>query len=85
MSASYAAGVTYDFYQCTTCRRLTTQPELVAALGQARGCRCGGLKFSPTNLPWSGWLRPRVLRFAWQRLRAEGLGALTRDRSEPRA
>lgn len=65
---------TYDFYRCQRCQRLITAPQLARALavqpdGTFRVCPCGGLKFSPTWPIWYEFLYPRVLTFAWQRIR----------------
>lgn len=65
---------TYDFYRCRQCQRLTTQPELTARLAAGQvTCGCGGTQLSPSNLPWWGWLLPRVWTFAVARVRAIGV------------
>ena len=72
----------YDFYRCYMCRRLLTRLEEDAALhgGSKRGetdmgmlimCPCGSGKYSPTNLLWYEWFYPRVLKFAWLRIRGK--------------
>jgi hypothetical protein len=61
-----------DFWHCEKCGRLCTKLEMDGALGltpRASACPCGGLKFSPTNLPWWGWVLPRVWIFALHRAR----------------
>jgi len=63
----------YDFYRCQRCQRLITAPQLARALtptdGVLRICPCRGLKFSPTWPIWYEFLLPRVLAFAWTRIR----------------
>jgi DNA-directed RNA polymerase subunit RPC12/RpoP len=63
----------YDFYVCGRCNRLITAPEISRALGvgpkNTYACTCGGRKIMPANLPWYGWLLPRVWTFAIARLR----------------
>lgn len=69
---SVSAIPQFDFYRCigtSGCGRIVTGPEMVAGLSSGCPCPCGGLKFSPINLPWYGWFIPRVWRFAIQRLR----------------
>ena len=66
-------AVPYDFFLCQKCHRLCTAVEVAQTLGlnppRRSPCACGGLKVSPTNLPWWGWLLPRVWTFAVARLR----------------
>lgn len=62
----------YDFYRCigaSGCRRIITKPEMTVGFETGVPCRCGGLKFSPINLPWYGWFIPRILKFAIWRFR----------------
>ncbi len=68
------ADFDYDFTRCRTCQRLGTRLELARALapgGSGLACPCGGLQVSPANLPWYGWLLPRVWTFAVARLRGQ--------------
>lgn len=61
----------YDFYQCQRCYRICTSDELSRALGKhgtGSACPCGGMKYSPVNLPWYGLCWPRVWAPAWRRL-----------------
>lgn len=49
---------------------MITQPELAVTLETGvPPCSCGSMKIQPTNLRWYHWLLPRVLKFAYQRLR----------------
>jgi hypothetical protein len=64
----------YDFYKCKKCGRLITRIEEMLAFVPGTKhyghiCPCGSQKYSPTNLPWWGWLLPRVWKFAWLRIR----------------
>lgn len=63
----------FDFYRCITshggCGRIITRDEMAAGFESGQPCPCGHLKFSPINLPWYGWLFPRVWKFAYFRLR----------------
>jgi hypothetical protein len=62
----------YDFMRCGKCGRLMTKPEMQKALGlgsDGRACPCGSLKYLPVNVRWFDWMRPRVLSFAYHRLR----------------
>lgn len=64
------AEVRADFWRCDKCLRLCTKPEMDQALGiggTGRACPCGSMRYRPANLPWWGWLLPRVWRFAWLR------------------
>lgn len=64
----------FDFYKCLKCGRVCTQPEMMVALGpggSGKVCPCGGLRYSPINLPWLAWCLPRVLSFAWKRIRGQ--------------
>jgi hypothetical protein len=63
----------FDFYKCagtTGCGRIITKPEMEKALATTgKPCPCGGQNFSPIDLPWYGWVLPRVWYFAYLRLR----------------
>lgn len=62
----------YDFLRCQKCGRLITKIEMARAIGpggDGKACPCESMKYQPTNLPWWGWLLPRVWVFAMQRLR----------------
>lgn len=64
----------YDFMRCQKCGALVTKIQMETAIGAGgtgQACACGSLKYQPTNLPWWGWLLPRVLAFAWKRLRGQ--------------
>ena len=65
----------FDFMRCEKCGRLVTKPEIVRALenGTGQPCPCGGMKLQPMNLPWWGWLLPRVWAFAWERIRSQNI------------
>lgn len=69
MSADASQLTDFDFHQCQRCRRIITKPEMLTIPANGSPCPCGGVRFSPINLPWWGWLIPRVLAFAWQRIR----------------
>lgn len=65
-----------DFYRCYRCKRLITKLEEIEAYKAALRpnsklilCPCGSLKYQPCNMRWYHWFFPRVLRFAWKRLR----------------
>lgn len=65
---------TFDFYSCYKCGRLITRLEEADAFNPksprlGKICPCGSLKYRPCNLPWWGWLLPRVWKFALQRIR----------------
>jgi hypothetical protein len=75
-SAALSSLCEFDFMQCEKCGRVATKPEIVLALGPdgtGQPCPCGGMKLRPVNLPWWGWLLPRVWVFAWQRVRSQSL------------
>jgi hypothetical protein len=58
--------------RCGKCGRLITKLEMQRALqpkGHGEACPCGSRKYLPVNLSWHHWLLPRVLRFAYLRLR----------------
>lgn len=59
----------FDFYRCGKCGRLATLPEMRAGLPKGSICPCGSLKYSPCNPRWWQYFLPRVLTFAFQRLR----------------
>lgn len=64
----------YDFYRCFICRRLITRLEEIMSYSKKSKkpgtiCPCGSPKYSPTNLMWYEWFYPRVLKFAYYRLR----------------
>lgn len=66
----------YDFYRCYACHRLITSPEMDEGLHPAPGqsprvCPCGSMRFSPSDLQWYDWLKPRVLYFAYLRVIGE--------------
>lgn len=72
MEAALSQMCAYDFMKCAKCGRLCTKPEIVVALGvggTGQACPCGSMRYQPTNLPWWGWLLPRVWQFAYWRLR----------------
>jgi hypothetical protein len=61
---------TFDFYRCGKCNGLITKPEMSDALDRSgKPCRCGALKFSPTNPLWWEYFLPRVWVFAWMRVK----------------
>ena len=63
----------WDFMRCQSCHRLCTKLELERALGRnvtGLACPCGGIKYMPVNLPWWGWILPRVWVFALARREA---------------
>ena len=65
------APVRADFWRCFKCNRLCTGLEMSKALGvggTGTACTCGAMKYSHVNLPWWGWLLPRVLKFAFLRV-----------------
>jgi DNA-directed RNA polymerase subunit RPC12/RpoP len=64
----------YDFYRCQKCNRLITALEERRAImatsdAESNVCPCGGRRYSPTNLTAFDWFKPRVLEFAYMRLR----------------
>lgn len=64
----------YDFYRCHKCNRLITRIEEIRAFTSGTDnyghiCPCGSEKYLPTNLKWYEWLIPRVLQFAYFRIR----------------
>lgn len=74
MSTSASHGVNADFWKCFKCGRLCTGMEMGEALGPdgtGSACPCGSTRFSPMNLPWWGWLLPRVWKFAVARIRGK--------------
>lgn len=63
-----------DFWRCYDCGRLCTGLEMKIALapgGNGAVCPCGSQRYRPANLPWYGWLLPRVWIFAVMRLRGQ--------------
>jgi hypothetical protein len=70
--AALSAVCEFDFMRCQKCGRIATKLEIARALGThgtGQPCPCGAMKLQPTNLPWWGWLLPRVWVFAVARLR----------------
>ena len=64
-------GDDFDFYRCYKCGRLITAIEVARDRyrdGEACG-GCGSTTFQPSNIAWYDWLKPRVLYFAYLRLR----------------
>ncbi len=64
-----------DFYRCYKCQRLITRLEEIRAFSKRSKhpgsiCQCGSPKYSPANPRWFEFFYPRVLLFAWYRLRA---------------
>ena len=60
----------FDFYACYKCGRLLTAIELVRALHRnGQPCPCGCQKIMPADLRWWQWMYPRVLYFAFLRIR----------------
>lgn len=60
----------FDFYRCGKCNGLVTKPEMIRCLDETgRACRCGALKFFPTNPQWWEFFLPRVWKFAFMRIR----------------
>lgn len=78
-SAALSQVCDYDFMRCEKCGRVVTKPEVLRAIGDGtaagtgKPCPCGGMKLTPIDLPWWGWLLPRVWVFAWQRIRSQSL------------
>ena len=63
-------GDSWDFYRCHECGYLITAIEMAVAINvTGRPCPCGARMFSPANVRWYHWFLPRVLYFAYQRLR----------------
>ena len=66
----------YDFYRCHSCKRLLTRLEEITAYSKeskfpGKICTCGATKYTPTNLKWFEWVYPRVLLFAYYRIRGK--------------
>jgi len=64
----------YDFYRCYECRKLITRIEEIKMFTCGTDeygvvCKCGSRKYTPVNLPWWGWLLPKVWKFAFYRIR----------------
>ena len=64
----------YDFYTCYKCGRLITRVEEIMAFipgtkNSGKICKCGSMRYRPSNLPWWGWFLPRVWYFAYLRIR----------------
>jgi hypothetical protein len=64
----------YDFYRCYKCQRLITRLEEIQSFSKkskkpGKIFKCGSPKYSPSNLRWYEWFYPRVLRFAYYRIR----------------
>jgi hypothetical protein len=62
----------FDFMRCYDCGRLITKIEIDEALGvggTGEICSCGSAKASPSNPRFYEYLYPRVVYFAYQRLR----------------
>lgn len=75
-SAALAQVCEFDFMRCEKCGRIITKPEMqiaIGAEGTGKACPCGGMKYTPIDLPWWGWGLPRVWAFAWQRVRSQSL------------
>lgn len=74
-SAAQVLGeVRADFWRCYNCKRLITKPEMDRALGvdgTGIACPCQSSRYTPANVPWYGFLIPRVLRFGFDRLRGK--------------
>lgn len=65
------SAVNADFWRCHECGRLCTRVEMDMALGvggTGAACSCGSGRYVPANLPWYGWMFPRVLSFAILRI-----------------
>jgi hypothetical protein len=58
-----------DFFGCCHCGRLITKLEVKENLHTGTLCPCGGKKFRSANMRWYHWFLPRVLRFAYLRVR----------------
>jgi len=84
-SAALSQVCQFDFMRCEKCGRLVTKLEIARALenGTGQPCPCGGMKLRPINLPWWGWLLPRVWVFAWQRVRSQSLQETLRRAPAP--
>lgn len=70
-SSGEGLSVPFDFWKCQKCGRICTKLEMLAATGLEPDdtcCPCGSLKYSPMNLPWWGWVLPRVWRLAGYRV-----------------
>ena len=75
-SAALTKLVDYDFMKCEKCGRIVTKPEVLVAIGpggNGQACPCGSMKFLPMNLPWWGWFLPRVWKFAYHRVKEQGI------------
>ena len=64
----------FDFYRCYKCRRLITRVEEILFFMEGsktlgKPCPCGSLKYSPAWPRWYEFLLPRVLKFAYYRMR----------------
>jgi DNA-directed RNA polymerase subunit RPC12/RpoP len=65
----------FDFYRCAKCQRLITRLDEVKSFSKGSRnpgaiCPCGSPKYSPANPRWYEYLLPRVVMFAYYRIRA---------------
>jgi hypothetical protein len=59
----------FDFYRCDYCRRLITRLQEAQGIRSGRLCKCGRRKYHPVNPEWYEYLLPRVIKFAYERIR----------------
>lgn len=64
----------YDFYRCYKCHRLITRVEEIIFFtpgSKTAGivCPCGSKKYTPANPHWHEYFLPRVIKFAYYRMR----------------
>jgi len=52
------------FYRCKQCNGLLTILEERAAFVNGNLCGCGSVNYSPSDLHWYDWARPKVWRVA---------------------
>jgi hypothetical protein len=64
----------FDFYRCYKCGRLITRfEEMLSFTKKSKNpgaiCPCGSPKYSAANPKWYEYFLPRVMYFAWLRIR----------------
>jgi hypothetical protein len=64
----------YDFYRCYKCKRLITRIEEIQIFtpgtkNYGKPCTCGSQKYHPAQFQWYHLFLPRVMKFAWYRLK----------------
>lgn len=55
----------FFFYRCYLCHGLITIYEEYESAFTGQVCPCGSRRYSPSNLVWYDYLKPRVWKIVW--------------------